>query len=158
MRRMHATTTLAAALLLAAGARADDAADKERQKLAGTWKVVSAEANGQKVPAELLGDFCFVITADKLTRKRGDRVESAAGYRLDPTKSPKWIDMTGQTDGKDRAIPALYELDGDTLKLCVRNDYKTRDGKPRENPVRPTKLDGGAGTEQVLMLLRREKP
>jgi uncharacterized protein (TIGR03067 family) len=82
--------------------------------------------------------------------------ESGAGYRLDPTKAPKWIDMTGKKDGKDHAVPGLYALDGDTLRLCFRTDYK-KDGKPADSPQRPTKLDGSAGSEQVLMILQREK-
>jgi uncharacterized protein (TIGR03067 family) len=137
---------------------AGDAAERDRKALVGTWTVVSVEANGQKIPDEAIKDFQFIFTPESLTRKKGGKAESGAGYRLDPSKSPKWIDMTGTTDGKERAVPALYELSGDTLKLCFRNDYKSKDGKPAEDPKRPAKLEGGANSMQVLMVLRREKP
>jgi uncharacterized protein (TIGR03067 family) len=144
---------LVAGLLFAADSP-EDAVKKEKEKLLGSWKVVSVEANGHKVPAEAIKDFQFIFTSESLTRKKGGNAESGAGYKLDPSKSPKWIDMTGTTDGKDQSIPALYKLDGDTLTLCFRADYKM---KPNDARMRPEKLDGGEGSQQVLMTLKREK-
>jgi uncharacterized protein (TIGR03067 family) len=141
----------------AAAAAAEDAVKKDKEKLTGTWQVVAVEANGQKFPAEATRDFRFIFTADSATRQRGGTSESGAGYRLDPSRSPKWIDMTGEKDGKAHAVPGLYALDGDTLKLCFQTDYK-KDGQPADALKRPTKLDGGPGSEQVLMTLKRAKP
>jgi uncharacterized protein (TIGR03067 family) len=157
MTKWRIPILLVVGLLLAADS-GEDAVKKEKQQLVGTWTVVSLEVNGQKVPAEALKDFQFIFTADSLTRKKGGKAESGAGYKLDPSRSPKWIDMTGITDGKEQAIPGVYKLDGDTLTLCFRADYKKKDGKPNEAQKRPEKLDGGAGSEQVLMVLSREKP
>jgi uncharacterized protein (TIGR03067 family) len=156
MTKRRVLLILVAGLLLAA-APAEEAR-KEREKLVGTWLVVSVEVNGQKAPAGAVKDFRFIFTADSLTRKRGDKAESGAGYKLDPSKSPKWLDMTGTTDGKEHAVPTIYKLDGDTLTLCFRSDYKKKDGKPNEAQKRPEKFDGGAGSKQVLMVLKREKP
>src|SRR5262245_8845603 len=146
---------LVVGLLLGGGP--PDEVKKEKEKLIGAWKVVSLESDGKKVPAQALKDLRYIFTADSLTRKKGEKAESGAGYKLDPSKSPKWIDMTGVTDGKEQSIPALYKLDGDTLTLCFRSDYKKKDGKPNEVQKRPEKLDGGEGSEQVLMVLKREK-
>jgi uncharacterized protein (TIGR03067 family) len=145
-----------AGLVLAADRPAENAVKREREKLTGTWSVVSVEANGQTAPAEATRDFRFIFTADRVTRKRGGKVESETGYRLDPSKTPRWIDLTGKEGGKDHAVPAVYSLEGDTLKLCFRTDYKkkTKAGEPL---VRPTRLDGGRGSEQVVMTLRRDK-
>jgi len=154
MTKWRVCMILVVGLLLAADGP-EDVVEKENENLVGTWKVVSIEANGKEFPAEATKDFQFIFTADFLTRRKGGKLESRAGYKLDPSKSPKWLDMTGATDGKEQSVPALYKLDGDTLTLCFRTDYKK---KPNEDRKRPEKLDGGEGTEQVLMALKREKP
>jgi len=150
--------TIALAALLLGAEPPADAVRKDKEKLTGTWTVVSAEVNGMQVPAEALKDFQFIFTAEKMTRKKDGKVQSEAGYRIDPTKSPKWMDGLGPPGDKQPYVPTLYEIDGDTLKLCFRTDYKDKNRKVVENPVRPTKLDGGAGTNQVLLVLKREKP
>jgi uncharacterized protein (TIGR03067 family) len=142
--------------LLQAADPADVSIKNEKEKLVGTWNVVSVEANGQNFPAEATKDFQFIFTLDSATRKKGGKAESGAGYKIDPSKSPKWLDMTGTTDGKARAIPGLYKLDDDTLMLCFRADYK-KVGKLNEVQKRPEKLDGGEGSDQVLMVLTRSK-
>jgi uncharacterized protein (TIGR03067 family) len=134
-----------------------DSDKNEREKLVGTWQVVSLVAKGKKVPPEFLKDFQFIFTAESLTRKQGGKAVSGAGYKLDLSKSPKWIDMTGVTDGKEQSIPALYQIDGDTLTVCFPADYKNKEGKLVKALKRPQKLDGGDETGQVLMVLKREK-
>jgi uncharacterized protein (TIGR03067 family) len=146
--------TIFAITLLLAADRPEDAVEKEKAKLIGVWNVESVEANGQKVPAEAIKNFQFVFTADSLTRKKNGKAESGAGYQLEPSQSPKWIDMTGVADGKDVSVPALYEVEGDTLTLCFRTDYKKVDPAARK---RPEKLAGGNGSEQVLMVLKRAR-
>jgi uncharacterized protein (TIGR03067 family) len=155
MMLWHVLLILAGGLLLAADSP-EVAIKKEKEKLVGTWDVVSVEANGNKIPDQATKDFRYIFTAESVTRKMRDKAESGAGYWLDPSKSPKWIDMTGKKDGKDHAVPGLYSLEADTLKLCFRTDYK-KGGKLTDSPMRPTKLDGGEGSEQVLMVLTREK-
>jgi uncharacterized protein (TIGR03067 family) len=153
---------LALVLLLTAslspGLRGDDAERAERAKLVGAWTVVSVEVNGHKVPAEAIRNFQFVFTDAKMTRKRGDKVESEAGYRVDPSRSPKWLDALGPKGEKGPVVPGLYELAGDTLTVCFRNDYKKKDGTLVDKPQRPAKMEAGEGSGQVLMVLKREKP
>jgi uncharacterized protein (TIGR03067 family) len=155
--RRYVLVVLVAGLVAAVGATGDETQRKEKGSLAGTWRVTALEVDGKRVPPEAVKDVAFVFTADRVIRKKGGKVESEAGYRLDLSKTPRWMDWTGKENGKDMAIPALYRLEGDTLKLCFRMDYKKK-AKAGEPLVRPARLDGGPGSEQVLMVLERQKP
>jgi uncharacterized protein (TIGR03067 family) len=161
MARWHAPVALTVALLLAAGSSAQgekkDAERRDKEKLTGTWTVVSLEVDGKVVPAALTVDFQFIFTAESFTRKKGGKAESGAAYRLDPARTPKQMDFTdGSGKEKGKVVQGIYELDGDTLRLCFRSDYKKGD-KGLDPPPRPTRFDGGAGTKQVLMVLKRER-
>jgi uncharacterized protein (TIGR03067 family) len=133
--------------LLAADAPNDDAAKKEREKLAGTWKVISAERDGQ--PDSTSKDAVVTITADgKLRVKFKDGVESGGTYKIDPSKTPKAIDYTmnsGPNKGKQHE--GIYVQEGDRLKICGSDS-----GKPR-----PKEFASETDSAQTLLVLTREK-
>ena len=139
--KLKALALLAVAgLLLAADAPKDDTA-----KIQGTWKVVSAEDSGRKAPEESIKDLKWTITKDSITYKVGPKTTRWI-FRLDPDKKPKWIDLT---EG-ERTRPAIYELDGDTLKVCFG------EGSQKE---RPTAFESKPNSpNDVLIVLKREKP
>src|SRR5687767_13576634 len=82
------------------GALADDKADleKEVKKFQGTWTIESSETGGMKLPADQLKAFRVTFDGDKHTVKNGDQVIQIGTQKLDPSKSPKTIDVT-MTDG-----------------------------------------------------------
>jgi uncharacterized protein (TIGR03067 family) len=130
-----------AGLLLAA----DDAKD-DHETIQGTWKAVAVEDSGQKTPEAALKaiNVKWVIGKDKIAYQVG-KMTTEWTYKLDPTKKPKWIDLK---EG-DRAMPGIYELDGDTLKVC----YPER-GKGKRSTAFESKPDS---VNDVLVVLRREK-
>src|SRR5262249_40880397 len=69
--------------------------------------------------------------------------------KIDPTKKPKTADMTDMTSEKQKSDEAIYELDGDRLKLCSSGH--------RDRP-RPKKFETEAGTPQTLLIFERAKP
>jgi internalin A len=133
--------------LFAADDPKDDSAKKEREQLAGTWKVTSAERDGQPDKGSL--NAITMFTADgKWSVKSTDGTTGDGTYKLDPGKKPKAIDYTmnyGPNKGKPHE--GIYELEGDTLKIC-RSDS----GKPRPKEF-ATETDSG----QMLFVLTREK-
>ncbi len=111
---------LAACLLL--GADEQDLAKKELKELEGTWTMSALEVEGTKVAEERLQGSQLVIKEGKyIVITRGTTHETL--ITLDPTKKPKQIDMVfSEGENKDKLQRGIYELDGDTFKLCRSRD------------------------------------
>jgi uncharacterized protein (TIGR03067 family) len=128
-----ALVTLLCTLVLTAtggtGARADDTADvvKELKKFQGTWTFESVETGGKEQPAAAFKGMTVTFEGDKYAVKKGDEVIEAATLKLDPSRSPKTLDVT-VTEGpnKGAAMPGIYEISGDTLKVCFDPEGKKR--------------------------------
>jgi uncharacterized protein (TIGR03067 family) len=87
------------------GAAADDKADleKEVKKFQGTWTFESSEAGGQQLPAGELKELVITFAGDKHTIKKGDQVVQVGAQKLDPSKSPKAIDVN-MTEGPNKGV------------------------------------------------------
>jgi uncharacterized protein (TIGR03067 family) len=79
----------------------------------------------------------LVVEGDKYNVTVGISVDLGA-IRIDPAAKPKTMDIIG-TEGpnKGKTFLAIYELNGDTLRICydltgkVRpTEFKTRKGEP----------------------------
>lgn len=145
---------LMAGLLLGAGI-AQDAPKGDHDKIQGTWKVISMETRenpGKKLPDDRIKDIRVVITKDKLVLKSQKDPKSEVPYKLDkldPTKKPKWMDLLlVQEDGTGKATGAIYELDGNDLKLCI--------GDPSPMPKRPLDFEV-AKRGLFFLVLKRDK-
>jgi uncharacterized protein (TIGR03067 family) len=68
-------------------------------------------------------------------------------YHLDPTKSPKTIDIVTLGGARKTAL-GLYQLDGDTLKLCLSLD-------PAKVSERPKEFGSREGESRVVVTLKR---
>ena len=106
---------------------------RDLEKLKGTWRLVAGQVAGRELPkATLERSISLVIEGDKLTEKvKGKENQPDRGViRLDATKTPRTIDITDAEPepGKEPSVVlGIYEVDGDTLKLCVsRPDMKRR--------------------------------
>ena len=134
---------------LAAGAfqRAEERVQRAEEKLAGTWQVVSVEADGQAVPAQQFRGLRMTFKAGKFTAQKGQGDRQEGTYKLDPSKSPKQIDISrkdGPAAGRNQL--AIYSLAGNTLKICSDNSDKDR----------PDGFTTRGKEGRVLMTLRRE--
>lgn len=104
-----------AILLLCVGlafSRGDDPAD-EHKKLEGIWSSVSAEVNGKMVP-DAQKPPRLEFKANKLIGLSPEMT-----FTIDPSKSPKYLDLAARVGGAEIKIPAIYEISGDDLKVCI---------------------------------------
>jgi len=125
---------------LAAGVQAGDA-KKEQEKLQGSWSVVAAEKDG--AADDGIKNDKVVIAGDKLTIKKSGGDEEPVTFTIDPAKKPKTLDI----NSKGQMILAIYELEGDNLKLCFS----------RPGSERPTELATKAGSNRMMVTLKRDK-
>ena len=104
---------------------------QERQKLQGAWLVVSIVAGGKPVPDDKVKglDLKYVFSADKMTVKGKNKPDKPGTYQVNPSTNPKQMDLH-LSDGT--IVKAIYELQGDALKLCLNVDTKTGADYPSE--------------------------
>jgi uncharacterized protein (TIGR03067 family) len=134
-----------AAGILAAAAFAADAPD-DAQGIQGTWLPTKGELGGKPVPDAVLKKISLKLDD-------GNYLATAAGepdkgtYVLDSKSKPKSITVKG-TEGpnKGKTFPAIYELEGDTLRIC----YDLSESK------RPTEFTTAAGTQLYLVTYKRK--
>jgi uncharacterized protein (TIGR03067 family) len=134
-------------LVLVGGGDATEDAKRELEKFQGTWKWVSMVSDGMKLSEEVFKNSRLVIDGNKFTAK--DPQETLHGTFVVSVKSkPKTIDVTF-TEGpeKGKAFKGIYELEGDTYKVCIALPGKDR----------PTEFVSKPGSENVLEVLQRVK-
>lgn len=143
---MHLQSLLLILATMAASG-ADSVVQQELDRMQGTWQMVSHQIDGQQDKA--LTGAVRVVEGDKFAIKQGDKVLRAATMKIDPTKTPKWIDITfteGPEKGKTRR--GIYVLEGDMHKICYGDLDKER----------PSEFVSKQRTGHRLVVFKRVKP
>jgi RNA polymerase sigma factor (sigma-70 family) len=138
-----------------------EAVKKELQRLQGTWEILSFEIPTGKM--DLPADKklrTLTIDGTKATL-RIRKQEIVMTWLIDPTKKPKRLDICYEqrfVEGKideagferfdGKVGPAIYELEGDSLKECSDD--------PGEQ--RPAEFSTPRTTHRSLLILKRIKP
>lgn len=136
-----------ACLWLGAAALGDDAKDDSKQ-MKGTWKPATAELAGNAFPEQILKMMKLVLDGDKYYVTVGQAPPDEGTVKLDPAKSPKAMEIQGtKGPNQGKKIPAIYELKGDTLRICY--DLSGQE-HPKEFKSKPE-------TQLFLVEYRREK-
>lgn len=130
----------------------DDAVKMELDRLDGTWHVVGHETDGKPASEEHWRKVQFIFKGNQLTFA-GDEVLSKKVAKMtivvDPSTDPRVIDLKVVAgDFKGTALEGIYEIKGDGLRICFRND---------EAKNRPTDFATKEGTNLVLFVLKRAK-
>lgn len=137
---------VAAVLVVCSSAAwSDDAKDAA---IEGTWVPSAAELGGKKFPDEVRKTIKLEIKGDQYTATVGADPDRGT-CKLNPSAKPKTIDITG-TEGpnKGKTILAIYERNGDTLRICYDLSGKSR----------PAEFKTTAGTQLFLVEYKLQKP
>jgi uncharacterized protein (TIGR03067 family) len=116
----------------------------ERQKLQGTWKVVSCRRGGEPVEQPPLSHFAFA--GGKLTITEEPARAAETEYTLDVAGRPKQILLTTLEGRSVEPLRCAYSLEGDTLTIC----FDPRPGAPPPPELQTTKDD-----QRLLVVLKR---
>jgi uncharacterized protein (TIGR03067 family) len=121
---------------------ADDA-----KAIQGNWKPVKAELAGQPMTDAVLKSISLKLENGKYEVFVGAHPDRGT-YTIDADTKPKSMSVTG-TEGPNigKTFPAIYELNGDTLRIC----YDLSGAK------RPTEFKSVAGTKLYLVTYNRKK-
>ncbi|WP_422931873.1 TIGR03067 domain-containing protein [Singulisphaera sp. PoT] len=102
--------TLLMTLLVIGDGPSDDLKD-----MAGTWVLVSTADGrpGTKVTKRTDRNFKLSVKGTTARGFRGDKSGTASNFTVDPTKTPKQIDLFHPEAGH---LKGIYELDGDIMR------------------------------------------
>jgi uncharacterized protein (TIGR03067 family) len=126
---------LAVLLLYTADARVEERpvrqngdAKKDLQHLQGTWQLESVE-DSKKAKLDIKKRTLFV-GGDIVLVQEGDKLIQAGTLRLVTSKSPRMIDVVVRKgEHVDNTMLGIYELKGDTLKVCFDPEGDSRPKK-----------------------------
>jgi uncharacterized protein (TIGR03067 family) len=124
------------------------ASGNQNESVDGTWSPAAAELGGKMFPEEMRKAMKLEVKDDKYTVTVGKAVDKGT-LKRNPATKPKEMDIVG-TDGpnKGKTILAIYEREGDTLKICYDLGGKGR----------PTSFNTEGDPLLFLVTYKREKP
>lgn len=119
----------------------------EARALEGNWKPVQGELAGRPMTEEVLKTISLKLDEGKYEVWVGKHPDRGT-YTIDSKSLPKSITVTG-TEGPNhgRTFPAIYEIHGDTLRICY----------DLSGMQRPGKFATLAGTRLFLVTYQRAK-
>jgi RNA polymerase sigma factor (sigma-70 family) len=121
----------------------------DKEKLQGTWLMVSGVANGDALSDEAVKDRKVVIEDDKITELERGKKLIPSDFVLDTTRDPKAIDAIPLEGGfKGMKHRGIYALVGDSLKLCFS----------KAGDIRPIAFICEKGSQRVLLVYKRDTP
>jgi uncharacterized protein (TIGR03067 family) len=123
-------------------------AGKGSKELQGEWRAVELQTGGNPAPKEAVAKARLEIKGNEMTWSSGGAITRKSRIRLDPSKSPKEIDITAlDGPGKGTTYPGIYSLEKGRLRLC----YSHTKDRPKEFKTEP-------GQSRELVVLERVKP
>lgn len=113
--------------------------------LQGSWTVIALEVEGQKMSDAMLVNARIVVKGNRFSTTGMGAVYKGA-LELDATTSPRQLNMKFDAGPeKGNTNPCIYELDGDTWRICLAT----------RGTVRPSSFASTPGSGFALKTLTR---
>jgi uncharacterized protein (TIGR03067 family) len=127
----------------------DEASQKDRKRIEGTWQITALEIGGNKSKDEDVKKLTVVNGKDGAWSVRTEGKEISRGTStFNPTQNPKNIDFTPtEGGGKGEQFLGIYELRKNTRKLCFAPSGKDR----------PTEFSSTPENQHVFVVFERGK-
>jgi len=119
----------------------------DEEKFQGTWSIASMETMGMEANDEKIKSAKIVFTAGRVkVHMNGEEMD--LGYKLDPGKKPKQIDIIEiGGGGKEQVHQGIYVLEGDTVKICFSH----------AGNARPTEFTTNGSADKMITLKRAKE-
>lgn len=116
--------------------------------IVGTWLPVKAELSGKPMPDEVLKTITLKLSSRSYEATVGGELDKGV-YRISSKVNPKSITVTGMAGpNSGKTFPGIYELDGDTLRICY----------DLSGAGRPKEFKTIAGDQYFLVIYKRKSP
>jgi uncharacterized protein (TIGR03067 family) len=130
---MRSHRLLITALVLFAGAGTFLSAHEQQtgadvlKQIQGTWKFTEHQADGKSASKEELSKMKITFTGDKWVVQQDGKSIQAGTHKFDPSKKPGHVDAAvSEGEGKGTTMLGIYEITGDTMKVCFDQAGKQR--------------------------------
>jgi uncharacterized protein (TIGR03067 family) len=149
---MKTQVVSAVALVLLSGVGHGDEPEKvkvERKALAGRWVCQSSEVDGIRRGAKESKDQTFAFDGEKFVQQDAATGDDFAGaYQLDLSGKQKVLATKVTVGTREVTLRYIYELDGDTLKVC---------GHLLPGKELPTVFSAPEGSKRMFAVFKRAK-
>ena len=135
------------ALVVSLNSFAGNPPDGDARAIEGLWRPATAELAGQPMAESVRKIISLKLENGNYEVFVGNEPDHGT-YTIDAAAKPKSITVVGtQGPNQGKTFPAIYELQGDTLRIC----YDLSGAK------RPTEFKSVAGTKLYLVTYKRSK-
>ena len=112
-------------------------------ELEGAWVAQEMVARGQAAPNTVVANMKFTFKGDKVTIRgnRGDNSEDTCAFTLDPSASPRRIDIVNPNGV---TMEGIYEVNGRVLRIAL--------GRPR-----PANFQSASGPTVTVITFKKEE-
>ena len=124
-------------------------ATADMKKMDGAWTPVKGELGGRELPAESLKLITLRMKGTEYDVTLGTNpLHDQGTTKINASLTPRAIDIKG-TNGPNlgKLIPAIYEFDGDALRICYN----------LAGTNRPTEFKSAKGTMLYFVTYERKK-